>query len=96
MQGIIRVTIIDTIPLVPVAAGGDTLDTQVKAAGYPQGETAIVGFYIGGVAGNLVYESYIGATRTLPVIANQSIQLRARRILSTSTATVMFVLIGDM
>lgn len=95
MTGITRLTILDTIPVTTVSAGGDTVDTQIKAAGYNAGLTALVGIYIGGTAGNLVYENFLGNTRTLPVIANQVVQLRCKRIL-TSTATDMFLLIGDM
>lgn len=97
MEGIIRLTFLDSLPLTPVATTGDTLDTVIKAAGIDQGVTAMVGIYVGG-AGNLVYEPLVSGSpaRTLAVAEGTTVALRCKRVLNTSTSTLMSILIGDI
>lgn len=97
MTGLIRLTFGENIPLTPVAAGGEHINTTIKNAGIEMGISAMVGLYIGG-AGTLVYQPLrSGASNcTLEVPANSTVALRCARVLDTSDCSDISILIGDM
>lgn len=91
MQGIIRRTIIDTVPVVL----DEAIDTTLKDAGYDGGRTMCVGLYIAG-AGNLVYVTHQNVTRTLVVTDFTDISLDCKRVTSATTAEDITILVGGM
>ena len=91
MTGIIRRTIIDTVPVVL----DELIDTTLKNAGYDGGRTMCVGLYVAG-AGNLVYLTHQGVTRTLVVTDFTDISLDCKKVTSATTATGVTILVGGM
>lgn len=52
------------------------------------------GIYVGGTAGNVAVQMNGGATRTIPVIANQELRGQISKVLATgTTATTLFGLV---
>jgi hypothetical protein len=98
MTGLIRLTFGENVPYTPVAADGQTIDAFLKGYGLDAGVGMMVGILVDG-AGEIHYQPLrSGAGQCTITVAQDgtTVHLRAKRILSSSTATGISILIGDV
>jgi FtsP/CotA-like multicopper oxidase with cupredoxin domain len=98
MTGLIRLTFGENIPYTPVAADGQTIDAFLKSQGIDMGIGAMVGILVG-TAGTVDYQplrSDAGQCTITTENDGTTVQLRCKRILSTSGASGISILIGDV